>query len=212
MKVECTFRIHRSPEYLKNHRLATGENSPEVLEIIAVWDQIPLHVRGLVMGVVAEYPSQFYGIRFDRDFRPVAFSQATCYGNEFLRIDAEPGQIRAEAIGAAIVAAFERLDQQRREHEARKAERLEREAAEKADQERIDAIVKPRVAAAEREKSRLFDRVAILSQYLEFFDDDEREAAAVRMNESRAGDALQAIKCTLSESVTCGTVLFGDED
>jgi hypothetical protein len=118
--------LHRTPEWVCNRRIETGENVPERIEVAVPVDQLPREVRKLLLEAGSgSYPDEFAG-DYRQDFRWMYRSD---YHHGRVPIVLDDDRPTPEAVAEAILAADAERQRRKAKADEEARQRAKREQA-----------------------------------------------------------------------------------
>jgi hypothetical protein len=197
MKVTIT----RSAPWLRERRLATGQNVPDTIDVEVEPIRLSLAVRTFLLEYGGDrYPDALTRIAIDSAGTP---SRGSWYHSVDVEVDSDT-PTPAE-IDTAIQQALAGLEVRRRElQEAAAVREAEKQAEErkKAEREAARVLLADELEQLTRERDQARKDRDILSRFLGVFSDEELEAALARACADSKEAAADELRTKVSDAAT----------
>ena len=129
--------IERSNQYVKNRRIATGDNIPQKIEVDINPADLAECTRKIIIDIFQYYRDKLDGIPYYGSDYTITLTSTTVMP---FRLDAEPENITTDNIDQLIQVAFSELNQKHSAYEAEKAEKAEQAAIEKEEKQKQQSV------------------------------------------------------------------------
>ncbi len=206
--------ITRSEDWVRNQRLARGENVPVAIQVAVDPASLSEAAREVWLQAGSGKYTDLEYLRYNSGYE---ISQHGGYGQEDITIDEDaptPAQI-----GVAMIVASLRVERKRQEADQRKAERQADERAKQEEQKAKDAAIKvarevlaPMLTQLEADLAEAKLDVVTLSEFIAAIPADTKRGALKKLAEESTEATAVSLRSKIEDAAAAMIYVLGDLD